>query len=118
MSRRGNIGSIIRLILCLIQYYWVWELCPIWVKTPLQCVALYYMAVWYFYFISSFYKDVMYGDIDEYDGTLLFLSGLAALGVPILFYFVYLNTLNKIFLTIQDIIGGYHSYFIENAHTN
>ena len=60
----------------------------------------------------------MYGDIDEYDGALLCLSGLAVFGVPILFYFLYLNTLNKIYQTMQDMIGGYHSYFIDESHIN
>ena len=118
MARRGNIGAIINLILCLIQYYWVWQKCPIWVKTPIQCIVLYYIVVWYFYFMSSFYKDVMYGDIDQYDGVLLFLSGLLVFGVPILFYILYLNTLNKIYLTIQDMISGYHSYFVDQSHIN
>ncbi len=116
MARKGNIGAILDLIFCMIQFYWVWQLCPIWVKTPLQCVALYYVVTWYFYFISSFYKDLINGYVSEYDGSLLFLTILILFGVPILFYFLYLNTLNKIYWTIQDLTQGFHSYFVDDPH--
>ena len=116
MARRGNIGAILNLIFCLIQYYWVWEMCPIWVKTPLQCIALYYIVIWYFYIVTSFYKDSINGDLSEYDDSLLLLTWLAIIGVPILFYFVYINTLNKIYLTIQHAINGYYSYFVDGTY--
>ena len=118
MPRRtsGNVGIIIDLIFCMIKFYWLWELCPVWLQAPLQCVAVYYVATFYFYFIPLYYKDVMNGYLFDTDhGVEMMLESLFAIGTPILFYFLYTNTLNKIYQSIMDITGAYTSYFIESG---
>eukprot|EP00483_Globobulimina_turgida_P008741 UN08759 len=118
MARRSGSGAaIVELLFLIIRFYWVWQLCPIWIQAPLQCVAIYYIVIWYLYFIPLYYKDVM--DVfafDDWDGTEIILGGLIVSGVPILFYFLYFNTLNKVYASISDIFGTYQSYFGEAPH--
>eukprot|EP01084_Bolivina_argentea_P173612 300732_1 len=116
-SNSGSIGAIIELLFLIIRFYWVWQLCPIWIQAPMQCVALYYIVIWYLYFIPLFYKDIL--DVmvfEDWNGLELLLGFLIVLGTPILFYFLYVNTLNKVYATIVDLFGAYHSHFAESPH--
>ena len=101
-SSLGSIRGIVNLVLLLIRLYALWQFCPIWIQAPIQCVTLYYILTWYMYFVQLFYNDCING-LDEYDNMEIVLTSLAALGVPILFYFLYINTLNKIYTSFMDL---------------
>eukprot|EP01083_Nonionella_stella_P306049 1070191_1 len=116
-SNSGNARVIINLIFLLIRCYWIWQWFPLWVQAPLQIVGLYYVVVWYIYFIPLYYKDIVIVlETNDYDGTELFLGSAIAIGVPILFCFLYVNTLNKVYASLSDIFGAYHSYFEVHTH--
>ena len=117
MARKGNVGAIIILIFCMLKFYWLWELCPVWVQAPLQCVAMYYIVSWYIYFIPMFYNEALEGyQLNDYDAMELMLETLFVFGVPFLVTYLYYNTLNKVYASATDIFGVYHSYFCESPH--
>ena len=104
MSRRNSIKAIIDLIFLLIRFYWLWELCPMWIQSPLQCVAIYYIFAWYLQFIPLYYKEIIDAyEYADYDGTEMCLGAMIFIITPILFYFLYLDTLNKVYASIVDI---------------
>ena len=115
MGRRsgsGNIGLIIEGLFLLIRLYSLWILFPEWVHAPLQVVMLYYTATYYIKWIPTFYNDAMDGFIDVDDGWIILLECSVAFIVPILFYFLYINTLNKLYGCINGLVG----YFVHDRY--